>query len=216
MHDDDEGEQRSPEMLLYALVPLPPPSINLLFPFCPNPNIDRSILYAPFVPFIVIFCHIIESSDRADLSRLEDFVLSLHPICPLSEAIDKLYRLCHVLGTIARLYVEAKAQAQVQEDHHLASVGQEFDTYLSALGLAPPVWGSAPATTAAVDDGEAAAATMAGPGPGSVFGDAAGGVGMGQDSTAAMNQTMQLGNWFSGNQYMMGLLEEDLDIFRGV
>jgi hypothetical protein len=197
-------------MLLYALVPLAPIDQPPL-PFCPNPNIDRSILYAPFVPFIVIFCHIIESSDRADLSRLEDFVLSLHPICPLSEAIDKLYRLCHVLGTIARLYVEAKAQAQVQEDHHLASVGQEFDTYLSALGLARPVWGSA-ATTAAVDDGEAAAATMAGP----VFGDAAGGVGMGQDSTAAMNQTMQLGNWFSGNQYMMGLLEEDLDIFRGV
>lgn len=63
-----------------------------------------------------------------------------------------------------------------------------------------------------MDDGETVAATVAGP----VFGDAAGGVGMGQDSTAAMNQTMQLGNWFSGNQYMMGLLEEDLDIFRGV
>jgi hypothetical protein len=29
-------------------------------------------------------------------------------------------------------------------------------------------------------------------------------------SEAEMMQTAQLGNWFSGNQYMMGLLEEDL------
>lgn len=172
---------------------------------------DRSILYAPFIPFIVIFCHIIESSDRTDLARLEDFILSLHPICPLSEAIDKLYRLCHVLGTIARLYVEAKAQDQ--ENHDFVSVGQEFDMCLSALGLAPSF---STAASRGVDEGEmrwSASTPFAGPGP--VFGDS-GGVGMGQDSLAAMNQTTQLGNWFSGNQYMMGLLEEDLEIFKGL
>jgi len=27
-----------------------------------------------------------------------------------------------------------------------------------------------------------------------------------------VSQTTQLGNWFSGNQYMMGLLEEDLSL----
>ena len=109
-----------------------------------------------------------------------------------------------MLGTIARLYVEAKTQDQ--KDHDFVSVGQEFDTCLTALGLAPPI----------MDDGEArlpASAPMAG--PGQVFGDS-GTVGMGQDSLAAMNQTMQLGNWFSGNQYMMGLLEEDLEIFKGL
>lgn len=145
---------------------------------------------------------------------------SLHPICPLSEAIDKLYRLCHVLGSIARLYVEAKTQAQYQEDRHLASVGEEFDAYLSALGLAPGLSMAAPA--AAVEGGaggagpgvpEAATTGFTGQGP-AVFGDGSGLIS--QDSSAAMNQTMQLGNWFSGNQYMMGLLEEDLEIFKGL
>lgn len=145
---------------------------------------------------------------------------SLHPICPLSEAIDKLYRLCHVLGTIARLYVEAKTQAQYQEDRHLASVGEEFDAYLSALGLAPGLSMAAPAAVeggargAGPGVGEPTTAfTGQGPGP-AVFGDGTGLVS--QDSSAAMNQTMQLGNWFSGNQYMMGLLEEDLEIFKGL
>lgn len=176
----------------------------------------RSILYAPFAPFIVIFCHVIEGSgtgsEREDLSLLEDFVLSLHPICPLSEAIEKLYRLCHVLVTIARLYVEAKARAraketqtqtQEEEDQRLVNVGLEFDTYLSALGLAP---------------GEAGG-DLRWQGQNQAMGQ---GQGLGQvqpqfvDSSTAMNQTMQLGNWFSGNQYMMGLLEEDLDIFNGL
>lgn len=33
-------------------------------------------------------------------------------------------------------------------------------------------------------------------------------------SEAEMMQAAQLGNWFSGNQYMMGLLEEDLVQFN--
>lgn len=33
-------------------------------------------------------------------------------------------------------------------------------------------------------------------------------------SVAEMSQAAQLGNWFSGNQYMMGLLEEDLFLFN--
>ncbi|XHF99239.1 hypothetical protein AWENTII_002745 [Aspergillus wentii] len=146
-----------------------------------------SILYAPFVPFIVLFCHIIETSSQTDLIRLTDFVASLQPISSLSEAIAKLYHLCHVLTTVARLYVEAKDQDQ--NDQTLLSVGQEFDTYLTALGLAP-----------VAGDGEAvvSATTMAGDGM-------EGGGGGNQYA-----QTTQLGNWFSGNQYMMGLLEGDL------
>jgi hypothetical protein len=65
-------------------------------------------------------------------------------------------------------------------------VGQEFDTYLSALGLAPASgvggsrWNTAPSDSLAENG-------MAG----------------------GMPQT-QLGSWFSGNQHMMGLLEEDM------
>ncbi|GLA37130.1 hypothetical protein AnigIFM63309_003697 [Aspergillus niger] len=159
-----------------------------------------TILYAPFVPFIVIFCHAIAVSSWDDLARLEDFVASLQPNCFLSEAISKLYQLCQVLSNVARLYIEAKEQVQVKEDQDLASVGQEFDVYLSALGLAPM----------SADDSYGAWASAPVP-AGSAPGDARGTM-EGQYS-GPIPQTSQLGNWFSGNQHMMGLLEEDISLF---
>ncbi|GLA77109.1 hypothetical protein AtubIFM55763_008992 [Aspergillus tubingensis] len=159
-----------------------------------------TILYAPFVPFIVIFCHAIALSSWDDLARLEDFVASLQPNCFLSEAISKLYQLCHVLSNVARLYIEAKEQVQVKEDQDLASVGQEFDVYLSALGLAPM----------SADDSDGAWASAPVP-AGSAPGDTRGAM-EGQYS-GPIPQTSQLGNWFSGNQHMMGLLEEDISLF---
>ncbi|KAL2862573.1 putative C6 transcription factor [Aspergillus lucknowensis] len=160
-----------------------------------------SILYSPFVPFVVLFCHIIEVSSWVDLDRLEEFVDSLKPNCSLSTAITKLHQLCQVLSNVARLYIEAKAEGQTQESQALASVGHEFDTYLSALGLAPPY---------SAEDGDtrwAAGSVPSATVPG----------GMGYAETQNINPPMhhmtQLGNWFSGNQYMMGLLEEDLSMF---
>ncbi|KAL4918447.1 hypothetical protein BDW62DRAFT_200827 [Aspergillus aurantiobrunneus] len=158
-----------------------------------------SILYSPFVPFIVLFCHIIEVSSWMDLDRLDEFVASLKPICSLSTAIAKLHRLCQVLSNVARLYVEAKAQAQTQEDQALASVGHEFDTYLSALGLAPPA-----------DDRDT---RWTGPAPGTAMSGEMNYPTAQQNMGPQMPHMIQLGNWFSGNQYMMGLLEEDLSMF---
>ncbi|KAL4804935.1 hypothetical protein BDV18DRAFT_23166 [Aspergillus unguis] len=154
-----------------------------------------AILYSPFVPFIVLFCHIIEVSSWEDLDRLEEFVFSLKPNCSLSTAISKLHNLCQVLSNVARLYIEAKAQAQTQQDHDLSSVGHEVDTYLSALGLAPPAdvgdtrWPGSSHTELNYSD-----AHNIGPLP--------------------QGHMTQLGSWFSGNQYMMGLLEEDLSMFN--
>ncbi|EAW14817.1 putative C6 transcription factor [Aspergillus clavatus NRRL 1] len=160
-----------------------------------------ALLYAPFVPFIVLFCHVIEVSSRADLVRLEDFVSSLGPNCFLSEAIAKLHSLCQVLSNVARLYVEAKAQAQIPENQGLASVGQEFDTYLSALGLAPASGEGVSRWSAAVTE-PLAARTMP---------EIEAGM-EGQFPANMMSQT-QLGSWFSGNQHMMGLLEEDMSLW---
>ena len=93
----------------------------------------------------------------------------------------------------------------------MASVGQEFDAYLSALGLAPGHAMAGNPWGAFQPDGSSVAANLAdssmqaaGLGDTSV-------PAQGQDlSMAEMSQTAQLGNWFSGNQYMMGLLEEDM------
>ncbi|KAE8348322.1 hypothetical protein BDV28DRAFT_143800 [Aspergillus coremiiformis] len=157
-----------------------------------------TILYSPFVPFIVLFCHVIESSSYSDFTRLEDFVNSLQANCSLSQAIAKLHRLCQALSNVAKLYIEAKAQAQTQENEDLASVGQEFDVYLSALGLAPTQ----------TDAGEV---RWHGPTPEPISGKLREGT-EGQGFPAAMSQTT-LGSWFSWNQHMMGLLEEDLSLF---
>lgn len=197
-------------MLLHALVRF----LNPVIPTLSSHHLtNRAIFHAPFVPFIVTFCHVIATSHSPDLIRLEEFVASLRPLCSFSEAIDQLHRLCHILSTVARLYLEAKAQSQAGADEGLASVGHEFDLYLGALGLAP-----------------VSSSMMAPQGPlplsdiGSISGvteaqlqpqEAGLAVAENPDSSVAaeMSQTAQLGNWFWGNQYMMGLLEEDLSLF---
>ncbi|KAI0975884.1 hypothetical protein F4678DRAFT_285799 [Xylaria arbuscula] len=149
--------------------------------------IHWTILYAPFIPFIVIFCLVIETSDAEDLTRLADFVRSLEPACDVSSSVRKLHQLCQVLYNVAELYVEAKAAE---------GVGSEFDAYLSQLGFMP------------VDvDGGGAGAGMMGVQTGL---DGEGHVQGVDEQMRAMTQANQLEDWFSGKNYMMGLLEEDL------
>lgn len=76
-------------------------------------------------------------------------------------------------------------------------MGVEFDACLSALGLAP----SGPAPLGSDCGGSSGPSGSGGGG-----GDPNGGW------NADVNQTTRLENWFSGNQYMMGLLEEDLSL----
>ncbi|KAI1841460.1 hypothetical protein JX266_012389 [Neoarthrinium moseri] len=143
-----------------------------------------TILYAPFIPFIVIFCHVIETSSTSDLQLLEHFILSLKDSCQISAAVDKLHRLSKVLYHVALLYVEAKTQQSLDQD--MVPVGNEFDMYLSQLGFMP------------MDE------TMAGG-----LGDTAP-----DDMTRNLLQTTQLGDWFSGGNHIMGLVEEDLSTFN--
>lgn len=140
----------------------------------------RTILYAPFTPFIVLFCHVIETSDAEDLRRLDRFAAGLQPVLSVSRAVEKLHGLCRLLSRVAALYVETKARRQ---DQDLSMVGDDIDMILSRLGF--------------ISHGEQ---------PGMSTG--AGG-GSGPEVPAA-DQTPQLGEWFSGNRYVMGLMEDDL------
>lgn len=151
------------------------PSLKIVY-------IHWTILYAPFIPFIVLFCLAIETSDAGDLARLSAFVSSLEPACEVSSSVRKLHRLCQVLYNVAELYVQAKAAEPV-------GAGSEFDVYLSQLGFMP------------VDEGA-----------GGMMGVQATGMEDGDEAmlTRAIAQTNQLEDWFSGKNYMMGLLEEDL------
>jgi hypothetical protein len=148
-----------------------------------------TILYAPFVPFIVIFCHVIETSDKDDLRRLEEFVNSLHNSRTASGAIDKLHRLCRIMCDVALLYVEAKATEKEMADTNMTPIGNDFNMYLSQLGLMPPLQGGFDA------------------------GDVPGGA-LDSEMLNASYQAAQLGDWFEGGRHMMGLLEEDLSQFQ--
>ena len=147
---------------------------------------------------IILFCHIVETSDAADLRRLADFVDSLQPVCAAAEAVAKLHRICQVLHNVASLCIRAKAQRQQdpqQRDQDMAMVGDNIDMYLSQLGFMPPqpqFGGGHPLQGTAAQFGEG---EMAGTG----FGG---------------GQANELGNWFSGNTHILGLLEEDLSEFE--
>jgi hypothetical protein len=65
-------------------------------------------LFSLFAPFIVLFCHVIETFDTHDLRLLESFKASLEPWRGISESLDRLFRLGQMLHKIADLYVETR------------------------------------------------------------------------------------------------------------
>ncbi|KAM0328786.1 hypothetical protein ACHAQA_005200 [Verticillium albo-atrum] len=172
---------------------------SILFPT----YIHWTLLFAPFIPFIVIFCHVIETQDQEDLARLNAFVTSIQNAPTVSDAAAKMHRLFQVLYSVALRYVEFRISTPPAQQ---AQANAEMNTYLAQLGF--------PAT---------AGDPMAGPAdfgqnPGAFDGTGAGGAfaGMGDamDGQRATNPMMWMGNtaqledWFYSNQQMMGLLQE--------
>lgn len=146
-----------------------------------------------------MFCYVISTSNSEDLQRLGEFVTSLQSSSQATEAANRFYRLCYVFHQVATLYVEANSRTKgtdgglvtqlLPEDLELTDVPwSEFDQYLNALGFAPPkaiAPDGEPSTTAGSFD------TISGFSP-------------------APDPPGSLESWFQGNQYMMGLLEQDL------
>ncbi|KAI0882423.1 uncharacterized protein GGS22DRAFT_43903 [Annulohypoxylon maeteangense] len=89
-----------------------------------------TLLFVPFIPFIVIFCQVIETQDKADLDRLGAFVTSIQPAAAASDAADKLHRLFEVLQRVAIRYVELSASYDGQP-----KATEQMDMYLEMLGM---------------------------------------------------------------------------------
>ncbi|KAH7385439.1 fungal-specific transcription factor domain-containing protein [Phaeosphaeria sp. MPI-PUGE-AT-0046c] len=182
-----------------------------------NGYVHWSILQAPFTPFIVIFCNIIQNLDDVDLPSLNNFASSLESCRTLSEGADKLYKMCRLFCQVAKLYLQAKtqdntAQSQAymrdQSNYYTSSNGAQFDVsnmtdfdpYLSALGLMPnSTWPmtnfSGPQNTEVLD-------AYSQPAPGLDLS----GMGLpdgGQNS---------LQDWFSGSRYLINLMENTEDL----
>lgn len=87
-------------------------------------------MFAPFVPFIVLFCHVMETRDQADAARLDAFVRSIQAATTVSEHAAKMHRLFQVLESIARRYVEINTV-----NGHASSSASAMDASLAALGF---------------------------------------------------------------------------------
>ncbi|KAL3446140.1 hypothetical protein BJX65DRAFT_296580 [Aspergillus insuetus] len=91
-----------------------------------------TLLFTPFIPFIVIFCHVIETQDEADLARLQAFVTSIQSASSISGPAAKLHRLFQVLCRIAMGYAKFRFSATPLDGWQDSS---KIDTYLDALGF---------------------------------------------------------------------------------
>ncbi|KAF2495469.1 hypothetical protein BU16DRAFT_461129 [Lophium mytilinum] len=144
--------------------------------------IGWAVMNAPFTPFLVLFCHVITVYDQADLQLLGSFVDTLHSYTKTSVNTEKLRRLFDVFYRVAKVYMESKTQ----------------DLY------GPQLAGTAiPPSNEFMDVGYGAEfdayLSQLGMAPNPVY-----------PNTAQENDSTNLQEWFSGNQYIMGLLEQDL------
>ncbi|PCD26305.1 hypothetical protein AU210_012735 [Fusarium oxysporum f. sp. radicis-cucumerinum] len=62
--------------------------------------------FSPFIPFIVLVCHVIEHCDKGDLERLHDYITSMESNSVLVEAAGRMHPLFKALYEVALRYVE--------------------------------------------------------------------------------------------------------------
>ncbi|KAF4963536.1 hypothetical protein FSARC_8473 [Fusarium sarcochroum] len=161
-----------------------------------------TLLFAPFIPFIVVFCQVIETQDQTDLARLHSFCTSMESSIPLSDAAAKTHRLFQVLYTVALRYIEFRTTTPPADQTQASA---ELNTYLAALGFPP----------AGLNNGGQQQAQM-NPAQAGEFSQPLGDLNMldgtegqrGANTMMWMGNTAQLGEWFNSNQQMMELLEE--------
>ncbi|EEY18412.1 fungal specific transcription factor domain-containing protein [Verticillium alfalfae VaMs.102] len=95
--------------------------------------IHWTLLFAPFIPFIVLFCHVMETRSEDEFARLEAFVTSIGPASVLSEPAAKMLHLFQVLHNIARRYIELGGSV-AQNRGQYSSIPQ-MNASLAALGV---------------------------------------------------------------------------------
>ncbi|KGY15124.1 hypothetical protein PABG_11903 [Paracoccidioides brasiliensis Pb03] len=198
-----------------------------------------SLLHCPFTPYLVIFTHTIATADLADLKLLEEVSASLESARHISEAAERLFKLCAVFYQVALLYVDVRMREWAQRGGAGAGAGANANAVANAVA----VTNSGVGIGAVVGEGGGGGHGMVGDpqqmeqqwGAGEVdsylwelgFGVPAGrmlsmgssndlgivagsGGGDNDDGSVQAASSSLLQDWYRGNQYMMGLLESDL------
>ncbi|CAI6036360.1 unnamed protein product [Clonostachys chloroleuca] len=97
--------------------------------------IHWTLLFTPFTPLLVVFCHVFESLDPDDLHMLQNFTTSLEPVRHMSESIDQLHSVATTLYNVASSYLRARTKAT--EGPEAQMLDDSFTGYLNQLGLLP-------------------------------------------------------------------------------
>ncbi|CAG9945031.1 unnamed protein product [Clonostachys rosea f. rosea IK726] len=97
--------------------------------------IHWTLLFTPFTPLLIVFCHVFESLDPDDLHMLQNFTSSLEPVRHMSESIDQLHSVATTLYNVASSYLRARTKAN--EGPEAQMLDDSFTGYLNQLGLLP-------------------------------------------------------------------------------
>ncbi|CAG8893549.1 unnamed protein product [Penicillium egyptiacum] len=152
--------------------------------------VNWTIIFTPFTPFIVLFCHCIETRDKEDLSQMHTFLKSIECACQHSSTIAKHHHLFSVLYNVAVRYTELGFPSSAMEEEQI-QLRSEVDAHLCALGLQPHL-----AYTSQNLQGNGLTSAFSGVGV------------IEQDRDEGSDwQEPWLGRWISFNQQMMGLLD---------
>ena len=105
----------------------------ILTPYIPNGLLPRALLAAPFVPFIVLFCHAIETRDPSHLENLSAVVRALQ-ILPREtpDIYGKQRRVFELMYSVACKYIGESSSGQHQHQY-----GRPFFGVLLAEAGAP-------------------------------------------------------------------------------
>ncbi|KAJ9492886.1 hypothetical protein VN97_g333 [Penicillium thymicola] len=95
--------------------------------------VNEIILLAPFMPFLILFCNVIETLNSSDLDQLRQLVVSLQSMAQPSRysACSKQLRIFKALYDVAAKYVEAKAEGQSEEMISDPFTDLDMDRYLN-------------------------------------------------------------------------------------
>ncbi|KAI0465702.1 hypothetical protein F4859DRAFT_500011 [Xylaria cf. heliscus] len=161
-----------------------------------------SILFAPFIPFIVLFCHVITTGDTGDLARMQSFVASVRTAGDRSTEIAKLYRLFDVFCSVARRYNDVRPAInppQLEEQMRISSC-------LVELGLQAEASQTSSRIRDGLDENDGLLLSGASDlGLASQMAD--------DGAIDHSNHSLLLGNWLSFNQHMSILADDELEFW---
>lgn len=177
---------------------------------------SRTIIQSPFTPFVVLFCHTIEMSDRSDLQLMQNLLTSLESAPQTGEygLCRRQLRLFRALYDVAEKYIEVKSRAYSGGDNIPLFWGiSERQGCISEGTHAPSNSITSGSGAASVLPGNISSADVfSGPSSTSVNDTSLGSAFTGQMSeNLDMEMDLsgaQLWDWFNKNQSIMRMLEE--------